>query len=337
VGGGGGLRLSPPDYLAPFDGDSCPAQMSAYVVLGVEHPSRAVDVVMSLLRMQAPSTADGPGLCAVRGLTANGKVALEAGLQLGVGVLMVAVVVMSRWALPGTRLCRRVQPRVGHALEGLGQSLLLDNDSQWPGERTPRVYSLSMSVQTGAAGKGGGEAASSPACDGTKLSPRVRYITAAVNFCVTAYSTVTVATIKMVHCVRIPGTPPHERRLFIRGSVVCDYSGWQLPYMVVLAALLVVPVMLPLVAAWSRRTPASWADGGTNQRGAFFGMQSQLRPPSQNVHAPPPLQPTPPTPPGCQSCLNCGLALCFPVRKECEPKNRTVLIVLPSTPPRPVP
>jgi hypothetical protein len=32
---------------------------------------------------------------------------------------------------------------------------------------------------------------------------------------------------KMLHCVWVPGTPPEERRLYIRGSVVCDYHGWQ--------------------------------------------------------------------------------------------------------------
>jgi hypothetical protein len=57
----------------------------------------------------------------------------------------------------------------------------------------------------------------------------------------------------MLHCVRVPGTPAQERRLFIRGSVVCDYSGWQAPHIVLLAALVAVPMVLPLAAAWARR------------------------------------------------------------------------------------
>ena len=70
--------------------------MSAYVVLGTGRPSHAADVVLSLLRMQAPSTSDSPGLCATGSLTSDGKVGLEVGLQLGVGLVMVVLVLVSR-------------------------------------------------------------------------------------------------------------------------------------------------------------------------------------------------------------------------------------------------
>jgi hypothetical protein len=85
------------------------------------------------------------------------------------------------------------------------------------------------------------------------LTHRAKLVTAAVNYGLTAYATLTVAAVKMLHCVWVPGTPPSERRLFVRGSRVCDYTGWQAPYVLLVALLAAVPLMLPLVALWSRR------------------------------------------------------------------------------------
>ena len=68
--------------------------MAAFVRLGPSAgPSRGGEVLLSLLRMQAPSLSAGrdaatPGLCALRHLTATGKVALETALQLSVAVAM---------------------------------------------------------------------------------------------------------------------------------------------------------------------------------------------------------------------------------------------------------
>lgn len=59
----------------------------------------------------------------------------------------------------------------------------------------------------------------------------------------------------MLHCVWVPGTPPSERRLFIRGTVVCDYTGWQLPFILLVMLLVGTPLLLPLLAAWSMRSP----------------------------------------------------------------------------------
>lgn len=68
--------------------------MAAFVRLGPSAgPSHGGEVLLSLLRMQAPSLSAGrdaatPGLCALRHLTATGKVALETALQLSVAVAM---------------------------------------------------------------------------------------------------------------------------------------------------------------------------------------------------------------------------------------------------------
>ena len=85
------------------------------------------------------------------------------------------------------------------------------------------------------------------------VSRRAKLVTASVNFGLTAYATLTVAALKMLHCVWVPGTPLSERRLFIRGSVVCEYSGWQAPYILLVAFLVAIPATLPFAAAWSRR------------------------------------------------------------------------------------
>ncbi len=55
----------------------------------------------------------------------------------------------------------------------------------------------------------------------------------------------------------VPNTPVDERRLFIQGDRVCSYSGWQAPYVLLVAILAAIPFLLPVAAAWSRRPPRS--------------------------------------------------------------------------------
>ena len=75
------------------------------------------------------------------------------------------------------------------------------------------------------------------------------------SFFFARYASLTVACVRMLHCVWVPGTPPSERRLFIRGTVVCDYTGWQLPFILLVLLLVGTPLLLPLLAAWSMRSP----------------------------------------------------------------------------------
>lgn len=89
------------------------------------------------------------------------------------------------------------------------------------------------------------------------VSRRAKLVTAAVNFGLTAYATLTVAALKMLHCVWVPGTPSEERRLFVQASVVCNYSGWQVPYILLVAILVAIPAVLPFAAAWSCRPGGS--------------------------------------------------------------------------------
>jgi hypothetical protein len=105
------------------------------------------------------------------------------------------------------------------------------------------------------------------------MSHRAHLITAAVNFSLTAYATLTVAAVKLLHCTWVPGTPKAQRHLVIHGSVRCDYSGWQLPYVVLVGLLIAVPVGLPMVAAWARRSGSS----GLGVEGASGSCMEDVR------------------------------------------------------------
>jgi hypothetical protein len=79
--------------------------MSAYVVVGDLQSSFASDVVLSVLRMQAPSHTGVPGFCVLRVLASNGKVLLESLLQLSVALVMVLLyfIISGVWAACGSR------------------------------------------------------------------------------------------------------------------------------------------------------------------------------------------------------------------------------------------
>ncbi len=63
--------------------------------------------------------------------------------------------------------------------------------------------------------------------DGRSMSTRARLYTAGINLGLSVYSSLTVAAVKMLHCVHIPGTPTTSSHLFIQGVVECDLGGWQ--------------------------------------------------------------------------------------------------------------
>ena len=89
------------------------------------------------------------------------------------------------------------------------------------------------------------------------LSQRAMLVSAAMNFSLTAYATLTAAAVKMLHCVWVPGTPPSQRRLYIRGSVVCDYGGWQAGYLILVALLVAAPLGVGLLSSWAKNATRS--------------------------------------------------------------------------------
>jgi hypothetical protein len=101
---------------------------------------------------------------------------------------------------------------------------------------------------------------------------RARVVTAAVNFGLTAYAALTVGAVKALHCVHAPGTLPSERRLFIQGTLACDYGGWQAPYVVLGVVLVGTPTALPFLAAWARQPT-----GGVVRRGVRRALVDPYR------------------------------------------------------------
>lgn len=94
------------------------AQMSSLVGTGPGHTSPAADVLLSLLRTQAPAHVHSQGFCAFRSLTPTSKVGLEVALQVSVGLAMVLV-----WALARVVQCLGRLPalvRAGALLPALG-------------------------------------------------------------------------------------------------------------------------------------------------------------------------------------------------------------------------
>ena len=73
-----------------------------------------------------------------------------------------------------------------------------------------------------------------------------RYIAAAVNVSLTAYAAVSTAVLKLLRCVSTPRSV-----LFIDGSVLCSFLGWQLPLLLLLLALAAFPVVVLVGARWA--------------------------------------------------------------------------------------
>ena len=103
--------------------------------------------------------------------------------------------------------------------------------------------------------------------DASRVSVRARLVGAAVNYLLSAYAVITSTVVTVLHCVTVPGAPPGTLWLFVDGSVRCDGSGWQRP--VVIAAVLALPLALPLLSSWAR--PRAAADG-TCRTGACNGV-----------------------------------------------------------------
>ena len=194
------------------------------------------------------TTGSAAGFCVVESLTSSSKVVLEAGLQLSVGVAMVLLVGVGSACRPRHKTARPpasgrdsdpetvalVDP-VGHAYST--QPLLAEYGTQSTTTSATAPVTSDAHVE----------------CDAAEdRSLHTRLVTAAVNFALTAYGSVTLAVMRLLHCVHVPGTPTGQQRLYIAGSVVCEYGGWQLPLVAVLVLLCCTPVVLPWVATWSR-------------------------------------------------------------------------------------
>lgn len=95
------------------------------------------------------------------------------------------------------------------------------------------------------------------------ISKGARLVAAAVNFGLTAYATLTVACVKLLHCVQVPGVSSHSsvttvvNRRFMHGTASCNYTGWQGGALAVVVLLAVGTVGVLGGAVLSRRSLAS--------------------------------------------------------------------------------
>ena len=203
---------------------------------------------------------------------ARSKVQWEVLLQALVSVAMVLLFVVGRLcgnctrASTAARATRTMQPPDVHT-----SLLRLDSDDEYDsdarsGSTTPAgSHSRHRSRSTISVNGGGGD--TSPADVGKLMSPialsardydarllplRARVIAAAVNFSLTVYSTLTIAVVQLLRCVRVPGADPTLRFLFIQGSVLCQGSV-QLAFYGCLVILVVLPFSLPALASWACR------------------------------------------------------------------------------------
>jgi hypothetical protein len=96
---------------------------------------------------------------------------------------------------------------------------------------------------------------------GSGTSLRGRLVGAGVNFALSAYSSVTIAVLKLLHCVSVPGTAAESSWLFLHGDTACAFTGWQLPAVLALAVLSLIPLMLPMLSRWAMRetSESSWS------------------------------------------------------------------------------
>lgn len=204
-------------------------QMASFAVVAGLRPSRAVSILLAVLHGGsfggANTAASTAGFCVSHSLTSRFKVMLEAGLQLSVGVAMVLLVA----AGAACRVRRETKGR----RPSIQVSVALRELAYGAEPLLPASLQLTTDPDHGAA-------SSSARVYGREVEDRsmhTRLVTAAVNFALTAYGTVTLALMRLLHCVHVPGSPGGQQRLYIAGSVVCEYGGWQLPLVVVLIVM----------------------------------------------------------------------------------------------------
>jgi hypothetical protein len=233
--------------------------MSTFVLAGEDTDNSFTDALLSIFRLQLPE-GGAAGFCVLRDLSAASKVYLEALFVLSVAPAMAVVTcfapVCARLRAGARSGCPKrgahrhsprsvlLGPEAGLLAQGYGSTGVAPSDdvvdegiSLLPTTPSPAVPC--METPRGS------------------LSKRARLMAAAVNTTLTMSSTLTVASVKLLRCVHVPGTPAGEQRLFLQADTECQFGGWQLPFLVLLAVLLSLPVLLPFFARWAERAPPS--------------------------------------------------------------------------------
>jgi hypothetical protein len=233
--------------------------MLGIIVVGDLHESDLTLLALSVLH-------GDPGFCISEHLTAVGKVVLECGLAMSVGVAMLALY----YAVGAVRrvfgfLRGERGPGGSH---GNSEMPLLPGNATIPRPVHIEVIAAPLGSLIPAA-----------------VNQSTRIITAVINVSLFAWSSVANAVFTLLRCSPAPGAPPGQSSLFIQGSVVCNYGGWQLPLMVLLVGLLLAPPAVAYVA-WTSLHPQghggcarvglSCCSGSTMQRERSEGTRLAL-------------------------------------------------------------
>lgn len=219
----------------------------------------------SLFTNSLPSNSQSGGICGDPHLTAIGKVLLSGSLPFLVAFAMVVILLLSftfSFAFkcrqhPGWRKPASTEtPLTEQLVEAASELESNDRDygnrnvvDEWlPSNSCDRPGANDMSLNQSSTLR----LAVSPShledvqVGGGRL--RSKYIAAGLNFFLSVYSSFLVTVVAMLHCVDVPGRP---RALFIHGSLECDYTGWQLPFVIAAVLLAAVPVVIPLLTSWA--------------------------------------------------------------------------------------
>ena len=213
-------------------------QMQFFVRVAEVSRDTFTAVVSALLSVQLPSTSQSEvpdtnnptseagtpsgssGFCIVRGLSAKGKVELEAAMQFAVGIAMVvvyvSVAVAAVWRRHVLRRQRRASERQDQQRQGTHSAVLARGHG---GDHLPAraqqarssgyvalpatsPVSSSRLVTEMDGGSGDDDDDEEVVRQGVSHERRIG---AVVNFGLTVYSTITIACMKLLHCVTIPG------------------------------------------------------------------------------------------------------------------------------------
>lgn len=199
--------------------------------------------VRSLFTSTLPADFPYSGMCVYPELTAMGKALLSGALPLAVGAAMVIVLLLKTALLHLHKRCAAEARGLSESSAPWREHLL--EPTHVTGDPDSHAVMLDARLhQTGDASDDYGEESAGMQYS----SSRSKYIAAGLNFFLSVYSSFLVTVVAMLHCVDIPGA---SRGLFLQGSVQCDYSGWQLPFVIVSVVLVAVPLITPFLTSWA--------------------------------------------------------------------------------------
>lgn len=176
----------------------------------------------SLFQFRLPSSVSHAGLCVITGMSPLGKVYFDASVPFAVAIALIIVLGLIALRKRGRDTTSAV------------------SDESWS-ERTP-LFQRELS------GYGDVSTSFMSSQPARVVTGQARVFAILTSAGIMLYSAVNSAVLQMLHCVPLPGVDAGTTRLFLQASVACDYTGWQLPFIILLVCLVCVPILLGLCA-----------------------------------------------------------------------------------------